>query len=722
MGENLANKILKEHLVSYDEKSNMMQIKMDRTLTQDATGTLAYLEFMQMGKDKVQTELSVSYVDHNTLQNGFMNADDHKFLQTLANKYGIVFSKPGNGICHQVNLEKFAVPGRTMIGSDSHTPTAGGMCMIAIGAGGLDVACAMAGMPYTIVKPKIVGIELKGKLKSGVAAKDLIIHIIRMLTVKGGVNKILEYYGDGILSLTVPERATICNMGAEVGATTSIFPSDEKTLEFMKLQGREKDFKEIKKDDDATYDENISIDLNDIEPLASCPHSPDNVKAVKELKDIKVDQVLIGSCTNSSLSDLAKVASILKGKKVHKDVSLAIAPGSLQVLKMITENSITSLAFNNESNEFYTDANTKSYAYQWLNEDFYDTLYNSSNFIDNTKDWNITNNTNYKVRPNNTNIVSADVGLLNNYEYYNSMRCINSSGCNNTIDYSKSYLNIGYNWRLINKTTYVGQIQNDGSISNSTPTVVIGIRPSIYLKSTVKLNGDGTKNSPYKIVGDMASGEVNDLINTRLSGEYVKLKNGNKEQLFRIVSVDNSKTKIVLVNYEGGGSKRQFAINDDNYSSTWGNALTTGSGTWYSYWNNTYLPNLKNTYGQLFDSGVYYLASFDYDYKLCICASATTDTTSSCTKTSSSSTLDIGLLRYGELFATQQGNGSSNSAKMWTITPFSSSSVLILDEKGLISGEASSSSFTVRPTLYLKSTVKIKSGNGTRNSPYVVGL
>ena len=340
MGENLANKILKNHLVSYDEKSNMMQIKMDYTLTQDATGTLAYLEFMQMGKDKVETELSVSYVDHNTLQNGFMNADDHRFLQTVANKYGIVFSKPGNGICHQVSIERFAVPGKTMIGSDSHTPTAGGIGMISIGAGGLDVACSMAGMPYSIVKPKIVGIELKGKLKPGVAAKDLIIHIIRQLTVKGGVNKILEYYGDGILSLTVPERATICNMGAEVGATTSIFPSDEKTLEFMKLQGREKDFKELKRDDDSIYDENITIDLNDIEPLASCPHSPDNVKAVRELKDIKVDQVLIGSCTNSSLSDLAKVASILKGKKVHKDVSLAIAPGSSQVLKMITENGI----------------------------------------------------------------------------------------------------------------------------------------------------------------------------------------------------------------------------------------------------------------------------------------------------------------------------------------------------------------------------------------------
>ena len=340
MGKSLTNKILDNHLVIYDEKSNMMQIRIDRTLTQDATGTLSYLEFMQMGVDRVKTELSVSYVDHNTLQNGFMNADDHKFLQTVANKYGIIFSKPGNGICHQVNLERFSVPGKTLIGSDSHTPTAGGMGMIAIGAGGLDVACAMAGMPYAIVKPKIVGIELKGKLKSGVSAKDIIIHILKMLTVKGGVNKVIEYYGDGIKSLSVPERATICNMGAELGATTSIFPSDEKTLEFLKLQGREKDFVELLKDDDCIYDENIIIDLNDIEPLASCPHSPDNVKSVKELKDVKVDQVLIGSCTNSSLSDLAKVASILKGKKVHKDVSLAIAPGSLQVLKMITKNGI----------------------------------------------------------------------------------------------------------------------------------------------------------------------------------------------------------------------------------------------------------------------------------------------------------------------------------------------------------------------------------------------
>ena len=340
MGKNLANKILDAHLVSYDAKSNLMRIRMDCTLTQDATGTLAYLEFMRMGADKVRTDLSVSYVDHNTLQNGFMNADDHRFLQTVANKYGIVFSKPGNGICHQVNLERFAVPGKTLIGSDSHTPTGGGMGMIAIGAGGLDVACAMAGMPYAIVKPKIVGVQLKGRLKSGVSAKDVIIHLLRLLTVKGGVNKIMEYYGEGVASLSVPERATICNMGAELGATTSVFPSDERTREFLALQGRQNDFKPLERDADSTYDEDIIFDLSEVVPLASCPHSPDNVKPVSELSDLKVDQVLIGSCTNSSYSDLAKAASILRGKKVHKDVSLGIAPGSLQVLKMITDNGI----------------------------------------------------------------------------------------------------------------------------------------------------------------------------------------------------------------------------------------------------------------------------------------------------------------------------------------------------------------------------------------------
>ena len=342
MGKNLSNKILDEHTISYNKEDNILELKIDNTLTQDATGTLCYLEFMEMGVDKVKTDLSVSYVDHNTLQNGFMNADDHRFLQTVANKYGIVFSKPGNGICHQVNLERFAIPTKTLIGSDSHTPTAGGIGMLAIGAGGLDVACAMAGMPYSIIKPKIVGVELIGKLNIGVSAKDLIIHLIKMLTVKGGVNKIIEYYGDGIKSLTVPERATICNMGAELGATTSIFPSDEITKQFLKLQKREKDFIPLTKDLNCEYDENIKIDLSTIEPLASCPHSPDNVKKVSELTNIKVDQVLIGSCTNSSFSDLAKVASILKGNKVHKNVSLCIAPGSKQVLKMITENGILS--------------------------------------------------------------------------------------------------------------------------------------------------------------------------------------------------------------------------------------------------------------------------------------------------------------------------------------------------------------------------------------------
>ena len=342
MAKNLTNKILDKHIVSQDQENNIINIKMDNTLTQDATGTMAYLEFMSMGVDRVKTDLSVSYVDHNTLQNGYMNADDHKFLQTVANKYGIVFSKPGNGICHQVNLERFAIPGKTLIGSDSHTPTAGGMGMIAIGAGGLDVACAMAGMPYAIVKPKVVGVKLSGKLKDYVSAKDVIIYLLRLLTVKGGVNKVIEYYGDGVRELSVPERATICNMGAELGATTSIFPSDERTKEFLIKQGRESDYIPLVRDDDSTYDENIEINLNDIEPLASCPHSPDNVKSVDELSNLKVDQVLIGSCTNSSYNDFVKVASILKGRKVHKDVSLAIAPGSGQVLKMICENGILS--------------------------------------------------------------------------------------------------------------------------------------------------------------------------------------------------------------------------------------------------------------------------------------------------------------------------------------------------------------------------------------------
>ena len=340
MAKTLTYKILDAHKVEEDLVNNTMSIKIDQTLTQDATGTMAYLEFISFGLDKVKTMLSVSYVDHNTLQNGFMNADDHKFLQTVADKYGIVYSKAGNGICHQVNLERFAVPGRTILGSDSHTPTSSGIGAIAIGAGGLDVACAMAGMPFTIVRPKVVGVKLEGALRDGVSAKDIIIHLLGILSVKGGVNKVIEYYGDGVKTLGVPERATICNMGAELGATSSVFPSDEVTYSFLKLQKREKDYIELKADDDCTYDENITINLSTLDPVASCPNSPDNVKKIDELKDIKVDQVLIGSCTNSSYYDFIKVASILKGKKIHKDVSLGIAPGSKQVLQMITKNGI----------------------------------------------------------------------------------------------------------------------------------------------------------------------------------------------------------------------------------------------------------------------------------------------------------------------------------------------------------------------------------------------
>lgn len=340
MNKTLTYKILDAHKVSEDLENNKMEIKIDQTLTQDATGTMAYLEFISFGLDRVKTELSVSYVDHNTLQNGFMNADDHKFLQTVADRYGIVYSKAGNGICHQVNLERFAKPGRTILGSDSHTPTSSGVGAVAIGAGGLDVACAMAGMPFSIVRPKVVGVRLLNRLRSGVSAKDIIIDLIGKMTVKGGVNKVIEYYGEGVKSLTVPERATICNMGAELGATSSVFPSDEQTKAFLKLQSREEDFIPLSADEGCIYDENITIDLQQLEPLASAPNSPDNVKKISELSTVKVDQVLIGSCTNSSYSDFVKVASILKGKRVHKDVSLGIAPGSQQVLQMITRNGI----------------------------------------------------------------------------------------------------------------------------------------------------------------------------------------------------------------------------------------------------------------------------------------------------------------------------------------------------------------------------------------------
>jgi len=339
MAYTAAQKIIKAHLVKGEMITNSeIAIKIDQTLTQDSTGTMAYLQFEAMGIDKVQTKKSVAYIDHNILQTGPENADDHLYIQTVAKKHGIYFSKPGNGICHQVHLERFGVPGETLLGSDSHTPTGGGIGMLAIGAGGLDVAVAMGGGEYYITMPKIVKVNLTGKLSPWVAAKDIILEILRRLTVKGGVNKIFEYAGDGLKTLSVPDRATITNMGAELGATTSIFPSDDITYKFLKAQHREKDFVELKADDGAVYDETVEIDLSKIEPLVACPHSPDKVVLVSSLKDIKVDQVLIGSCTNSSYVDMMKVSKILLGKSIPEEMSLAIAPGSKQVLNMLSKN------------------------------------------------------------------------------------------------------------------------------------------------------------------------------------------------------------------------------------------------------------------------------------------------------------------------------------------------------------------------------------------------
>ncbi|WP_294588484.1 aconitate hydratase [uncultured Ruminococcus sp.] len=339
MGLTLTEKILKAHLVDGEfVKGQEIGIRIDQTLTQDATGTMAYLEYEAMGVPRVRTEKSVAYIDHNTLQSGFENADDHRFIGSVCKKHGIYFSRPGNGICHQVHLERFGIPGKTLIGSDSHTPTGGGIGMIAIGAGGLDVAVAMGGGAYYITYPKIVKVYLTGKLSPWVSAKDVILEVLRRMSVKGGVGKVIEYCGEGVKTLTVPERATITNMGAELGATTSIFPSDETTLAFLKAQDRADVWSELKADDDAVYDEQIDIDLSKIVPLAACPHSPDNVKSVNEIGKLKIDQVCIGSCTNSSYVDMMKVAHILKGKTVDPSVSLAIAPGSKQVLNMIAEN------------------------------------------------------------------------------------------------------------------------------------------------------------------------------------------------------------------------------------------------------------------------------------------------------------------------------------------------------------------------------------------------
>ena len=338
MGLTIAQKIIKAHLISGDMiPGSEIALRIDQTLTQDATGTMAYLEFESMGIDRVRTEKSVAYIDHNTLQSGFENADDHLFIQSIAKKHGIYFSRPGNGICHQVHLERFGIPGKTLIGSDSHTPTGGGIGMLAFGAGGLDVAVAMGGGAYYITMPKMIKVNLTGKLRPFVTAKDVSLEILRILSVKGGVGSIIEWGGEGVKTLSVPERATITNMGTELGATTSIFPSDEITRAFLSAEGREDDYVPLESDEDAVYDRIIDIDLSALKPLIACPHMPDNVVSVDSLKGTKVDQVCIGSCTNSSLLDMLKVAALLKGKTIKPEVSLSISPGSKQVLAMLAE-------------------------------------------------------------------------------------------------------------------------------------------------------------------------------------------------------------------------------------------------------------------------------------------------------------------------------------------------------------------------------------------------
>ena len=341
MGKTLAYKILEAHLLEGELKAGEeITIKIDQTLTQDSTGTMVYLQLEAMEVDRIKTELSVAYIDHNTLQTGFENADDHEFIKSVARRHGVLFSKPGNGICHQLHLENYGKPGKTLLGSDSHTPTGGGLGMIAIGAGGLDVAVAMAKGTYSLTAPKVINVELKGTLRPWVSAKDIILCVLQNLSVKGGVGKIVEYTGEGVKTLSVTDRATITNMGAELGATTSIFPSDENTLEYLKSEGREEDYTPLAADPDAVYDESLVIDLNELEPLAAKPHSPDNVDTVNNIGKIKIDQVAIGSCTNSSDADLMKVAAILKGKKVAPDVSLVISPGSSKIMAKMASNGV----------------------------------------------------------------------------------------------------------------------------------------------------------------------------------------------------------------------------------------------------------------------------------------------------------------------------------------------------------------------------------------------
>ncbi len=339
MGKNVVQKIIDSHIVAGEPVvGSEVGIKIDQTLTQDATGTMAYLQFEALGFERVKTELSVSYVDHNTIQEGFENADDHRYLETVASKYGIKFSKPGNGICHQVHLERFGAPGKTLLGSDSHTPTGGGIGMIAIGAGGLDVAVAMGGGPFYLSYPKVVKVELRGRLSPWVAAKDVILAVLEVLSTKGNVGTVIEYGGEGVAGLTVPERSTITNMGAELGVTTSVFPADTITRDFLRAQGREQDFKSLQADPDATYDRVIQVDLSSLEPRAACPHSPGNIRKIKGLEGVNVNQVLIGSCTNSSFRDVMTVAGALKGKKTAPGVSFGVSCGSRQVLEMVSQN------------------------------------------------------------------------------------------------------------------------------------------------------------------------------------------------------------------------------------------------------------------------------------------------------------------------------------------------------------------------------------------------
>ncbi len=455
-------------------------------------------------------------------------------------------------------------------------------------------------------------------------------------------------------------------------------------------------------------------------------------------KGIEEKEAEGGSCSTIKWTDTEDNITYLSGTNECIDMNYVWYSGKLWritaiypdgAMKLVTENNITSISFNASGQvNFYTDANTTSYMYQWLNEDFYDTLYNASQFIDTTKRWNATMpaDTNISTKPLETNMVTANVGLLNNYEYYNSYRCIGSDTCSSS-SYNSGYLNIGYYWWLLNpyNTSYVWFVYNAGSGSNNGPTSTDGARPSFYLKSGLEFTGDGSKQSPYKIVGDKDTGAANELINTRISGEYVKLKNGNNEQLFRIIGVEDNKTKIIAMNYADNKSTKPFTTSTGSANTLWGSGTTTDEGTWYTYLNtpNTgYYDTLKSTYGDLFDSATYYLGTSGYNYKLSVCANTTSGNTKICDKTSQVGTYNIGLSRYGEMFATQQSGGSSNSIIMWLMNRYSSSGVWIVSNYGTGNSIYPTTSHGARPTLHLKSSVKILSGSGTEQDPYIVGL